>query len=1196
MDNKKMLPSSSSLVKYTGSSSIAKTIGKLSSSPIDKKEVQKNNIGSELLSIKKTLVKIEKTLKEGLLLQKKGDEILRKKEEKQKFEKREKKLEEVKNEDKERIDSGIEIPRPNFLDKINRFITFTLLGWAFNNLMKYIPKLLGVVRLLAPVGEFLSSFATNLFTGFVNFIDFGYDAYDKVKDFAKNLGGEDFQKTFDEFSGNLNKFVNLAIIAGIAASGGTDFGLGKKGGKPGTPSRPGQGGRPRVTTSGGGAPGRLDIRNPLRSGPKVTTSGGGAAGAPNIRNPLRSGPKVTTSGGGASAGRFAGIGGRIPIIGGLVSFIINVLSGEPVGRAAAKAVGFSIGSALGTFVPVPFVGTILGGMLGDIVGGALYDTLVGNKTEKPKVVAKSKGGKVTTRKGEVEARSKGGQITTRGGKKVGGEIKRTLKVGERIKKSSKPKKIVPGFSVGGIEKVKKIFPEPSKEKFNTSMNPYELVYKTAESFNDIPYIGSLLGLFGKVLLGDKPDISDYKNIGIGMNEWITNAIGQGQLQGNLVSAFSDGGIIENEFKRNISGWVEKSVEELVKNKVTEAINELKRNLGLEPISGTGDQVSPGDTGDDRSGSGGAVESIDIGGFSAEDVDALGRMIAAESAGESSIGKAGVLAVILNRYRLIKSGAATPRSFNVMGKSKEEVTIRDILFAGGKGPGNQFSPYKDGNFDRTSSSSGKSALASAIQSGGNDPKKFKDNLIASGLSEIDADYVVTSVSFSNARTRSSRPFSTREVTVGNHVFQHSPFVKLSSPGERIEANISTSSSLMGPSGTVFGGSLPSSKVGSKAGDRWGRTHKGNDYPMPPGTPITMLIGGTVTRSGIYGDYGNLVEIKHQDNSKTAYAHLQRINVRNGQTISPGTVIGTVGYTGRTLPSGPAGSHLHFEYDGPDGKPVINWRIINQVADKTFRFGGNVTISPSDVHKLAMKDGREGIIENGQWKPKRWTDEERQRYNRTKGSGNVMGASNLSSLRGKDKKIYLHWNAGSPSSAPTNYHTSILGSGEIRRVTPYDDDRVPHTYRRNSNAIGISVSGMEGASPNNFGAYSIKPLQYQKMAEEVAQVAKSMGWTSGNINIKNVMTHAEAGSNKDGTRPHENYGPVAWGGDGDKWDLFKLYQGDRDGTGGDKIRGMIKQKMQGGGVVGDIQSYADYEDHGGGIEYAIQPIIYEKIVYV
>jgi hypothetical protein len=55
------------------------------------------------------------------------------------------------------------------------------------------------------------------------------------------------------------------------------------------------------------------------------------------------------------------------------------------------------------------------------------------------------------------------------------------------------------------------------------------------------------------------------------------------LQGNLVSAFSNGGIIDGIGKSDISGWVEKSVEELIKNKVTEAINELNRNLGLKPL-------------------------------------------------------------------------------------------------------------------------------------------------------------------------------------------------------------------------------------------------------------------------------------------------------------------------------------------------------------------------------------------------------------------------------------------------------------------------------------------------------------------------------------------------------------------------------------------------------------------------------------
>ena len=68
---------------------------------------------------------------------------------------------------------------------------------------------------------------------------------------------------------------------------------------------------------------------------------------------------------------------KVPLVGGLLDFGVSLALGEPVGRAAAKAVGATLGSALGTLVPIPGVGTILGGIAGDLVGGAIYDTLAG---------------------------------------------------------------------------------------------------------------------------------------------------------------------------------------------------------------------------------------------------------------------------------------------------------------------------------------------------------------------------------------------------------------------------------------------------------------------------------------------------------------------------------------------------------------------------------------------------------------------------------------------------------------------------------------------------------------------------------------------------------------------------------------------------------------------------------------------------
>lgn len=75
---------------------------------------------------------------------------------------------------------------------------------------------------------------------------------------------------------------------------------------------------------------------------------------------------------------------RIPIFGGLIDFAVSLMLGEPVGRAAAKAVGATLGGVLGTFIPIPFVGTVIGGVLGDMVGGFLYDALTGGGGSTPK--------------------------------------------------------------------------------------------------------------------------------------------------------------------------------------------------------------------------------------------------------------------------------------------------------------------------------------------------------------------------------------------------------------------------------------------------------------------------------------------------------------------------------------------------------------------------------------------------------------------------------------------------------------------------------------------------------------------------------------------------------------------------------------------------------------------------------------------
>lgn len=135
----------------------------------------------------------------------------------------------------------------------------------------------------------------------------------------------------------------------------------------------------------------------------------------------------------------------------------------------------------------------------------------------------------------------------------------------------------------------------------------------------------------------------------------------------------------------------------------------------------------------------------------------------------------------------------------------------------------------------------------------------------------------------------------------------------------------------------GGKLPSRAIlTSGFGFRWGRPHNGIDLAEPDKTPISVIQPGKVASAGWDpGGYGNLVVISHPGGTSSWYAHLNSINVKSGQAIVPGTVIGTQGSTGRST-----GSHLHFEVRR-GGKPLS---ITQADADKYFRFGGNVKVSP------------------------------------------------------------------------------------------------------------------------------------------------------------------------------------------------------------------------------------------------------------
>jgi murein DD-endopeptidase MepM/ murein hydrolase activator NlpD len=89
-------------------------------------------------------------------------------------------------------------------------------------------------------------------------------------------------------------------------------------------------------------------------------------------------------------------------------------------------------------------------------------------------------------------------------------------------------------------------------------------------------------------------------------------------------------------------------------------------------------------------------------------------------------------------------------------------------------------------------------------------------------------------------------------------------------------------------------------------KW-RAHLGTDFAAATGTPARTVGDGVVEFAGVQNGYGNVIFVKHRNGHETVYAHLSKINVRQGQSVSQGQTIGLVGSTGWAT-----GPHLHFEF--------------------------------------------------------------------------------------------------------------------------------------------------------------------------------------------------------------------------------------------------------------------------------------------
>lgn len=120
--------------------------------------------------------------------------------------------------------------------------------------------------------------------------------------------------------------------------------------------------------------------------------------------------------------------------------------------------------------------------------------------------------------------------------------------------------------------------------------------------------------------------------------------------------------------------------------------------------------------------------------------------------------------------------------------------------------------------------------------------------------------------------------------------------------------------------------------------WGGSHKGADYILPIGTPIINMQAGTVVETAEDSKtYGRYAMIKHDNGYASLYAHLSKLNVKRGDRILGGDIVGlSGGAVGSSGAGTTTGAHLHFEVRPPINISY-NWYNIDPIKYLEEHFG-------------------------------------------------------------------------------------------------------------------------------------------------------------------------------------------------------------------------------------------------------------------
>jgi murein DD-endopeptidase MepM/ murein hydrolase activator NlpD len=200
----------------------------------------------------------------------------------------------------------------------------------------------------------------------------------------------------------------------------------------------------------------------------------------------------------------------------------------------------------------------------------------------------------------------------------------------------------------------------------------------------------------------------------------------------------------------------------------------------------------------------------------------------------------------------------------------------------------------------------------------------------------------------------------EYTSGDTTFQRVRFSLSDGKTNYFQPNADTELKRAAFSRVPVEGARMSSGFGMRRHPVFGlfKSHTGQDFAAPYGTPIHATADGSVKFIGRQSGYGNVIELRHANGVTTLYGHMSSFKkgLASGESVSRGDVIGYVGSTGTST-----GNHVHYEYrlNGTPENPMTvqlpeTGIMTTQEAHSFKSYAMSMVEQLADLRKLASLD--------------------------------------------------------------------------------------------------------------------------------------------------------------------------------------------------------------------------------------------------